>query len=80
MGEYEYYELITQSAEKAVPGCAAAVRASMAAFDALPDQESIVAAMDLCEPLPAYMDGDLQTLKDEVSMVAMYTFAGLNSE
>ena len=50
----------------------------MAAFAALPDQASIVDAMNLCEPLPSYMDGDLATLKDEVSMVVMYTFAGLN--
>mmetsp|Transcript_12541 Transcript_12541/g.29504 ORF Transcript_12541/g.29504 Transcript_12541/m.29504 type:complete len:296 (-) Transcript_12541:40-927(-) len=50
----------------------------MAAFEALPDQKSVVEAMELCEPLPEYMDGNLEMLKDEVSMVVMYTFAGLN--
>lgn len=41
--------------------------------------QSAVAALGLCEPLPEYIT-DLATLQQEVNMVVMYSFAGLNME
>jgi dipeptidyl-peptidase-2 len=76
---YEYYKVVTESAEKAVPGCADAVRRSLAALNSLGSKAEAAEALGLCEPLPAYLEeGSLELFFEEVNMVFMYTFADLN--
>jgi len=80
VGEFDYYQVVTDSAEKAVSGCSDAVRAAMTALVGLSKEEAIE-ALDLCTPLPDYLaSADDETFFQELSMVFMYTFAGLNME
>ena len=78
--QYAYYKVITQSAERAVPGCAAAVRQVVAAtLGASPTKAQVVTGANLCKPLPDYIaSGPDSLLVDELSMVVMYSFANLN--
>jgi pimeloyl-ACP methyl ester carboxylesterase len=77
--QYAYYKVITESAEKASPGCAPAVRSVLAATLATADKALITARLNLCTPLPEYLaQGDGALLRDELSMVVMYSFANLN--
>ena len=81
VGQYDYYRVVTASAARANASCPDAVRAMLAATIGAPGvtKEQIVAGLDMCAPLPQYMqDGDAQLLVDEVSMVVSYTFANLN--
>lgn len=82
VGEYAYYQKVTQSAEAAVPGCGGAVRSGLDAVRALPNKSEAVKELNLCSPLPAYLQGDdAATTKlffEELTMVVMYTFADLN--
>jgi hypothetical protein len=78
-GQYDYYKVVTESAETVVPGCPAAVRGALAKTLAIATKDDIVAGLNLCTPLPAYLDaGDAHLLQEEVSMVLMYSFANLN--
>eukprot|EP00472_Partenskyella_glossopodia_P001309 CAMPEP_0197526400 /NCGR_PEP_ID=MMETSP1318-20131121/17701_1 /TAXON_ID=552666 /ORGANISM="Partenskyella glossopodia, Strain RCC365" /LENGTH=417 /DNA_ID=CAMNT_0043080549 /DNA_START=207 /DNA_END=1460 /DNA_ORIENTATION=- len=78
--QYEYYKIITDVAEQAFPGCPSAVRYVL--NETLLQSKSkaeIVKGLGICEPLPKYMEqGDVQLLRDEISMVVSYTFANLN--
>lgn len=80
VNQYDYYRVVTESAEKAVPSCPAAVRRVLAStLAAAADKAAIVSGLDLCAPLPPYLDaGSVKLLVEEVSMVIMYTFADLN--
>jgi pimeloyl-ACP methyl ester carboxylesterase len=73
-----YYEKVTESAERSVAGCAGALRTAFAAFAAA-SASRLVRELGLCTPLPDYIaNGGVETLREEVAMVVMYTFAGLN--
>ena len=75
---FAYYEVVTKSAERAVPGCPAAVRSALTAANALSMADTI-AQLGICPELPAYID-DVSTLRDELNMVVMYSHADLNME
>lgn len=65
---FAYYRVVTQSAEDAVPGCADALRKAIAALD--------VDAIDVCD-VPSYA-ANATILRQELTMVLMYTMANLN--
>ena len=70
---------MTESAEKAAAGCSTAVRSVVSQLYALSSLDEAVAALDLCDPLPAYIEkGGLQELLTEISMLLMVSFANLN--
>ena len=82
---YEYYKVVTTSADLAVPGCADAVRRSFVDIGTtcLRNGTSVADAascLNLCMPtLPSYIiDGGLSTLEEEYAMAVMATFANLN--
>lgn len=76
--QYAYYRVITESAERASPGCPAAVRTMLASTLATATKDEIVSKL-LCLPLPEYLqNGDLELLVNEVSMVFTYSWANLN--
>ena len=79
-----YYAKVTQSAERALPGCPAAVRAAIADYLAIESKAGVVQALGLCTSaasMPHYIAaGGLPTLQRAVNMVLMYTFASLNME
>ena len=77
--QYAYYKVVTASAARASPACPDAVRAMLAATLVGASKPAIVSGLNLCTPLPQYLeDGDAQLLVEEVAMVFMYTWAGLN--
>jgi hypothetical protein len=73
--EFKYYSVVTASAERAVPGCAAAVRSVLAAtLASASTKDEISSKLGLCEPLPAYLlNASADMLVDEISMIVMYT-------
>ena len=72
--QYAYYQRVTESAERASPGCPAAVRAMLASTLAVATKAQVAAQLNLCTPLPAYIaQGDDTVMRDEVSMVVSYT-------
>jgi hypothetical protein len=80
--QYEYYKVITKSAEKASPGCPDAVRASLSALLSL-TKNQIMKNLNICPKLPKYLQSfetadDLKLFVDEINMVVMYSFANLN--
>jgi pimeloyl-ACP methyl ester carboxylesterase len=76
--QYAYYRVVTESAERASPGCPAAVRSMLASTLAIATKDEIVSKL-LCTPLPEYLqNGDLTLLVDELSMVFTYSWANLN--
>jgi pimeloyl-ACP methyl ester carboxylesterase len=83
ISQYKYYEVITKSAEKAAVGCADSVRWMLAnTLHALDTTKAdIVSELGLCAPLPPYIaSGAKELLVEEIDMVVMYSFAGLNME
>jgi pimeloyl-ACP methyl ester carboxylesterase len=82
VSQYSYYAKVTESAEKALEGCANTVRNGLKAVQALGTVDRVVEALDICTPLPAYLQGNGTTelFFQELNMVVMYTFAGLNME
>jgi hypothetical protein len=52
--QYAYYEVVTNSADKTVPGCASEVRNALTSLTLL-DRTSAIEALGLCEPLPDYI-------------------------
>lgn len=79
--QYAFYDHVTRVADAASPGCADYVKRTLEATlaeGAAGDEEDIVAKLGLCEPLPAYMRGSADTLRRELHMVVMYTFASLD--
>lgn len=78
-----YYQKVTDAAERAVPGCADAVRGALAMLAGLSKDEAVT-ALNICEPLPPYLsegdddDANAQLFRDELNMVFMVTFADLN--
>ena len=78
VGQYDYYRVVTESAERASPGCPGAVRSMLAQTLARASKDEIATQLNLCTPLPAYIaEGDDQVMIDEVSMVVMYTLCVL---
>jgi hypothetical protein len=76
-----YYSRVTASAERASPGCPAAVRRVLAATLASATKAQMVAGLNLCTPLPPYIAaGDDALMRDEVAMVFEYTWATLNMQ
>lgn len=79
-----YYAVITRSAERAVPGCAAAVRfmlaATIASASSSPFQSVADAAQQLnvCAPLPSYVASDLSLFLRELNMAVMVQMANMN--
>ena len=74
-----YYRVVTESAARASPTCPAAVRALLAHTLATGDKGAMVARLNLCQPLPAYLEeGNGELLKLELAMVFQYTWADLN--
>jgi hypothetical protein len=73
--EFKYYSVVTASAERAVPGCAAAVRNVLAAtISSASTKAEIASKLGLCDPLPLYLlSGSVDLLVDEISMIVMYT-------
>ncbi len=73
-----YYSVVTASAERAVPGCPAAVRDVMSStLASAASKDEITSNLDLCE-LPLYLqEGSLHLLVDEINMIVMYTCAFL---
>jgi hypothetical protein len=53
-----------------VPGCPAAVRATLALWMNEKEMKAASEVLGLCSPLPAYID-DIATLQQEVNMVVM---------
>ena len=78
MQQYAYYAIVTKSAERAHSGCANSVRAALSLVSSA-NASTLVDKLNLCTPLPAYISraGDAK-LRDELLMVYMYSFAGLN--
>lgn len=79
-----YYEVVTRSAERAVTGCPAAVRAAFADYLSIDSKDGAIAALGLCNDasaMPPYLAaGDLDALRLAVNMVLMYSFADLNMQ
>jgi pimeloyl-ACP methyl ester carboxylesterase len=76
--QYAYYEVVTNSAEKSVEGCASAVRTTLNAL-ALLNKEDTIESLNICEPLPDYLvDADDDFFMQEIQMIFMFTFANLN--
>ena len=68
---------VTESAERAVPGCPVAVRSAFASYLALPSKEETLARLGICPALPPYLaQGGVEALRLAVNMVVMYSFAG----
>ena len=78
--QFAYYAVVTASAERAAPGCPAAVRAVLAStLDVAATKEEIASNLGLCDPLPLYLQqGSLDLLVDEINMIVMYTCACLS--
>ena len=79
-----YYKKITESAERAVAGCPAAVRLAISSYYALGTKAATINGLGLCtgkSEMPRYLaQGDLSTLRLAVNMLLMYSFADLNME
>ena len=56
--QFDYYELITQSAEKSVKDCSSSVREAINAVHALNTVDKVIQELDICTPLPEYLRGD----------------------
>eukprot|EP00966_Prymnesium_polylepis_P148313 3426147-Prymnesium_polylepis.2 len=78
VSQYDYYRVVTHSAQRASSACPAAVRAALQLIENASTAE-LVTKLGLCEPLPGYMaaGGDAM-LRAELQMVFAYTFANLN--
>lgn len=77
--QFAYYKRVTESAEKAVPGCPAAVRRILGSTLAGTSKNAMINGLGLCSPLPQYLEeGSAEILSQELAMVVSYTFAGLN--
>eukprot|EP00325_Prymnesiales_sp_UTEX-LB-985_P000300 CAMPEP_0174705638 /NCGR_PEP_ID=MMETSP1094-20130205/8792_1 /TAXON_ID=156173 /ORGANISM="Chrysochromulina brevifilum, Strain UTEX LB 985" /LENGTH=458 /DNA_ID=CAMNT_0015903833 /DNA_START=484 /DNA_END=1860 /DNA_ORIENTATION=+ len=76
--QYAYYRVVTQTAEKAAPGCAKAVRSHLDLIAAA-STDMLVDRLGLCEPLPPYIiwGGDAM-LSRELILIAAVSFAGLD--
>ena len=74
--QYAYYKVVTESAERASPGCPAAVRSMLASTLASASKAQAISKLNLCQPLPDYIaQGSDQVLREELAMVVMYTCA-----
>ena len=82
VGQFEYYQLITESAEKSVKDCSNSVREAIKAVHDLGDVGKVITELNICTPLPQYLQGDspeaTQLFFEELDMILMYTFANLN--
>jgi hypothetical protein len=79
--QFAYYAVVTASAERAAPGCPAAVRDVLAnTLAAATAKDEIASKLGLCDPLPLYLqEGSLDLLVDEINMIVMYTCKPLPS-
>jgi pimeloyl-ACP methyl ester carboxylesterase len=73
--QYAYYKVVSQSAERASPGCWAAVQNALNVVMAASTAD-IISKLGVCTPLPPYMDDP--TFLAELLMVVRIQFANLN--
>ena len=75
--DHAYYSVVTASAERAVPGCPAAVRDVMSStLASAASKDEITSNLDLCE-LPLYLqEGSLHLLVDEINMIVQDELRG----
>eukprot|EP00747_Dinoflagellata_sp_TGD_P100413 gnl/TRDRNA2_/TRDRNA2_168023_c0_seq7.p1 gnl/TRDRNA2_/TRDRNA2_168023_c0~~gnl/TRDRNA2_/TRDRNA2_168023_c0_seq7.p1 ORF type:complete len:546 (-),score=75.09 gnl/TRDRNA2_/TRDRNA2_168023_c0_seq7:132-1769(-) len=81
VGQYEYYQKITESAEKTKTGCANAVRTALEEMQTFMAQASIaqiVQRFSICTPLPPSSSSSRESLADDLLFLAEQTFANLN--
>jgi len=81
VGQYEYYEKVTESAERASPGCPAAVRLALEEFSEFFGKSTIEEAIvrfSLCTPLPGRHASDKALLASDMVFLVEQTFANLN--
>lgn len=74
--QYAYYKIISQSAEKASPGCWATVQKVLNVVLAAPAKD-VISKLGICTPLPSYMVDDA-TFFAELMMIVRIQFANLN--
>ena len=78
--QFDYYHVITKSAERSVKECPTAVRNSVKALHKLKTVHEVTETLGICDPLPDYLSGgNLELLLEEIDMIIMYTFANLVS-
>lgn len=77
VGQYEYYSKITKSAERSLPGCAAAVRAAMEVFQNLCSRASAKEIVERLSVCPQAV-GTPAELADNLLFLVEQTFANLN--
>ena len=78
--QYAYYDLVTGVAAR-FQGCDKSLRAALEATlseAAGKSEAELVKSLQLCAPLPAYVQGNVDLLREELGMVVMYTFATLS--
>ena len=80
--QYAYYQRITESAEKSFAFCSNSVQDAIKAVHDLLTIDQVVQELEICTPLPEYLRGDgpdvTKLFFEELDMIIMYTFAGLN--
>mmetsp|Transcript_13966 Transcript_13966/g.33834 ORF Transcript_13966/g.33834 Transcript_13966/m.33834 type:complete len:500 (+) Transcript_13966:63-1562(+) len=79
--QYDYYSIVSRSAERAVPGCVKAVRTALdevLAFIRNNTIEESTKKLGFCQPLPAYVAQDKEELISELMLTVEQAFAGLN--
>jgi len=78
--QYAYYNRVTSSAERAVPGCADAVLAAFNGFQDVAATWTTQETIDALSICGAAADVDAENLVDNIVFLAEQTFAGLNME
>jgi len=82
--QYDYYELITKSAERSLAGCAANVRDALADVSqkilSSPSVDDIASKIGVCPgpKIPEYSASSVSNFQEEIMMVIGYTFANYN--
>jgi len=83
VGSDQYYDHITDVAERCSPGCSSSVRSTLAAISVELQKagdnhfSSVATAMGICETIPLYMSTS-RIFHREVMMIVGYTFANMN--
>ena len=80
--QFGYYDIVTSSADKASPGCAAAVTDTLNEVDVAirsnPDFSKIAAKLNICKgSIPKYIDSN-DLFSEEIMQIVADTFADLN--
>mmetsp|Transcript_19725 Transcript_19725/g.46113 ORF Transcript_19725/g.46113 Transcript_19725/m.46113 type:complete len:508 (-) Transcript_19725:210-1733(-) len=75
--QFEYYKIITASAERASPNCPDAVRSALSIMLQTPVAD-LIKELGICTPLPAYLVGHDDLFMSELVMAVRVQFANLN--